>query len=299
MKKNTGFDLIEYGNAIGEVLLKQAKTASILGHAGSIGSARELFIRHFLQLFLPPTVVVGSGFIVTGHKQQWSRQQDIILYRSNFPVFTTYSGTSLYIAEGVLGTIEVKSTLDKKSIDDARTNIASLRSLNISLYGEILSKVPHFGSDDAGTGLIVYSDTSDSDEEGDLFLHQLQESDDIPIKTDLLLDLPSERIRTYLFCYTEQGGTIDKLEQHLCADGTGLPDCVCVPGEYIAFSEIDDTLKQPIKGKGIVSKETISATGWMLAHLWRGIICRRARIPYLRPYVMRSKHYLREGWMES
>lgn len=110
-----GFDLLKYGSAI-ERMMKEwfLYSQEILQQSSNLGSVREHFVNNILEQFLPKTVIVGSGEIVDGTGSR-SGQQDIILYRSNFPVITSLTPINTFLAEGVIATIEVKSDLSTGS----------------------------------------------------------------------------------------------------------------------------------------------------------------------------------------
>ena len=89
-------------------------TAGILSHSTDMGSAREHFVSNVLSTFLPKSTIVGSGEIIDG-KGARSGQQDIVLYRSDFPVISSLTPINTYLAEGVIATIEIKSNLSTGS----------------------------------------------------------------------------------------------------------------------------------------------------------------------------------------
>jgi len=94
-------------------LSHEAKQAGLLEHSSLVGSAREFIVKRVLQSILPPIVHIGSGKVLDFHGKR-SRQIDIIVFDSRFPVFEIQSGIGIYPLEGVIATIEVKSTLTKK-----------------------------------------------------------------------------------------------------------------------------------------------------------------------------------------
>jgi hypothetical protein len=162
--------------------------SAIIQHSGEVGSAREYFVHSVLRRFLPSNVVVGRGEIVDGRGGR-SRQQDLLLYRSNFPVIDSLAGSHLYLAEGVLATIEVKSNLDEKELIRATQNIESVRVLAVSEFG--------------------VGDAEDVDG-GDVALDELSYENmgrrigrggtPIPL-VDPLLSTADERIWTYVFAF--------------------------------------------------------------------------------------------------
>ncbi len=97
-----------------------------------IGSAREFFIKRVLKSILPPTIHIGSGKIVDS-KDNSSKQVDIIIYDSRFPFFEIETGIGNYLCEGVIATIEVKSTLNEKELINSLNNSKSILELSINV----------------------------------------------------------------------------------------------------------------------------------------------------------------------
>jgi len=121
--------LEKWSKAINELIGKAKDVvSSITNHSLLLGDAREKFISSILESFLPKTIVVGSGIIVD-HKGDYSKQIDIIIYRNDFPVFRTLGNADVYLLEGVIATIEVKSKLTKKAFKEALDNCKSVRNL--------------------------------------------------------------------------------------------------------------------------------------------------------------------------
>jgi hypothetical protein len=105
------FDFLNYGKALENVMQGWVSyTSETLNQSDDLGFAREHFVRHVLATFLPTSVAVGSGEIIDGHGQR-SGQQDVIIYRTDFPLITSLTPVNTYLAEGVIATIEVKSNL--------------------------------------------------------------------------------------------------------------------------------------------------------------------------------------------
>src|SRR4051812_3873010 len=94
------------------VLHTEAELAGLFEHGSLTGAAREFFVRRVLRSVLPPIVHVGSGPVVDRHGKS-PRQIDVILYDSRCPLLEIEPGVGLYFVEGVLGTVEVKSTLNR------------------------------------------------------------------------------------------------------------------------------------------------------------------------------------------
>jgi hypothetical protein len=64
------------------------------------------FINLFLKRFLPSTIQIGSGFIVD-HFGTKSTYQNLILYRTDFPIFPTTTESKIFLMESVIATIEI------------------------------------------------------------------------------------------------------------------------------------------------------------------------------------------------
>ena len=127
-----GFNFLEYCNAAEELMQAWYKhNREVLSHSGNLGYAREHFVDQILASFLPKSVIVGSGEIVDGNKGR-SGQQDVIIYRADFPVITSFTPINTYLIEGVIATIEVKSNLstgDPIGLHSAFKNAAKVKFL--------------------------------------------------------------------------------------------------------------------------------------------------------------------------
>ncbi|MGD8780132.1 MAG: hypothetical protein PVH88_14355 [Ignavibacteria bacterium] len=108
-------------NAIEESLLCEAKISANAGHNINIGTPREIFIKKFLNQHLPKTVSIGSGEIIDANSYPGEKrnQVDIVVYRNDFPVLNFGGDINAYLKESVTNIIEVKSTIDKKAIQQA------------------------------------------------------------------------------------------------------------------------------------------------------------------------------------
>jgi hypothetical protein len=107
-------------NAIESVLLAQSTAASNAGHPNIRGGPREWFIRDFLISHLPENLQIGQGEIIdpdskpNPNPKQYRHQVDIILYRKDLPKISLSQNDHIFLAEGVMATIEVKSKLKEK-----------------------------------------------------------------------------------------------------------------------------------------------------------------------------------------
>lgn len=113
-------------------------THEVLQQGSNLGFAREHFVKNILMGLLPNTVIAGSGEIIDGFGNR-SGQQDIIIYRSDFPVITSLTPVNTYLVEGVVATIEIKSNLSTGAphLHAAFKNIQ--RVLSLSKAAQIIS----------------------------------------------------------------------------------------------------------------------------------------------------------------
>jgi hypothetical protein len=112
-------------------------------HNLSRGEWREVLASEFLMPLLPPTLGIGSGSIID-HLGGQSAQQDLVIYdRTLVPpalVGSTFSG--LFPIDGVLFTIEVKSTLTADELRDADEKARALEKmayLNVAIPRAVAS----------------------------------------------------------------------------------------------------------------------------------------------------------------
>lgn len=125
------FNFLNYSKSIERLMSEwYSHSREVLQHSTDLGYAREHFVKEVLLGFLPKSVIVGSGEIIDGDGKR-SGQQDVIIYRSDFPVITSLTPINAYLAEGVIATIEVKSDLStgEPSLYSAFSNVQKVLSL--------------------------------------------------------------------------------------------------------------------------------------------------------------------------
>lgn len=108
----------------------EVKLGGLLEHGSTIGQAREFLVKRVLKTILPPAVHIGSGKVIDSWGNS-SKQIDIIIYDTRFPLMNVEGG-GLYFVEGVLATIEVKSTIDSNELKTALENCESVLTLGIN-----------------------------------------------------------------------------------------------------------------------------------------------------------------------
>ncbi|NBF09174.1 DUF6602 domain-containing protein [Pseudomonas sp. Fl4BN1] len=113
-------------------VLESSVSSSIASHSTVLGDARESFIRDVLKRFLPTNISIGSGQIIDS-EGGISKQIDLIIYRNDFPTLRTFGSADVYLIEGVVATVEVKSQLNEVQLFEALENGKSVRNLRPSL----------------------------------------------------------------------------------------------------------------------------------------------------------------------
>ena len=125
------FDPDAFVTRIGERLVREFNDARSATSPSTIGAAMEKPVRHQLEQILPRGIAVGSGFVIDT-KGGTSRQMDVVLYERDIcPVFSVNNTpeTTYYPCEGVIAIGEIKSAIDKRSLEDSFKKIASAKSL--------------------------------------------------------------------------------------------------------------------------------------------------------------------------
>jgi hypothetical protein len=108
-------------DAVESYLLEISNIPDNAGHSLHKGTPREAFIRGFLDNHLNKNVSIGSGEIIDQHTrpQQPRNQYDLVIYNNSYPKLDYGGGVDAFLAESVIATIEVKSKLNKKGIEQA------------------------------------------------------------------------------------------------------------------------------------------------------------------------------------
>lgn len=104
-------------------LLAQSAVAAGAGHPVHKGAPREAFVREFLEEHLAHQIAIGQGEIIDGSSEPGEKRPDIdiVLYRSDYPRLTIGGNVSAFLAESVIATIEVKSSLTSDELEHAIT----------------------------------------------------------------------------------------------------------------------------------------------------------------------------------
>lgn len=125
------FDVDAFITRIGTRLVAQFDDARTATSPSTVGAAMEQPVRKQLEQVLPRGIAVGSGFVIDSYGGT-SRQIDVILYERDIcPVFSINGTpeTTYYPCEGVIAVGEVKSSLDRDSLEDSFAKISSVKRL--------------------------------------------------------------------------------------------------------------------------------------------------------------------------
>lgn len=108
------------------------QTSSLGENQEHKGYAREIFIKDFLQKILPDNIGISSGEIINQASQvddvENRPQNDLILYKTNFPKFHLAGDKNFFLAESVLAVIEVKSYVNIDAVKQAIGHALKLKT---------------------------------------------------------------------------------------------------------------------------------------------------------------------------
>lgn len=125
-----------------QVLDAQFAVSAAMTHGSSLGMIREQAIRDFLENHLPTLVSVVSGQVFDADGTR-STQQDVVIVLKSVPRLPFASGIDLIYADGVVATVEVKSSLSGPVLKSAGEGIKSVRSLVPKIMGTTAIGVSH------------------------------------------------------------------------------------------------------------------------------------------------------------
>lgn len=111
--------------AVEASLLATSRIPANAGHSLHKGTPREAFIKEFLEGHLSERVAVGTGEIIDCNSMPnppstaQRHQYDIVLYKRDYPRLEIGGGIHAFLADSVVATVEVKSTLDSDELKKA------------------------------------------------------------------------------------------------------------------------------------------------------------------------------------
>lgn len=108
-------------DAVEKSLVQISQVPSNAGHTLHRGTPREAFVRQFLEGHLSASVAIGTGEVIdAGSRPREKRNQfDVVIYRANYPRLDFGGGAYGFLIESVVATIEVKSLLNRKGVEDS------------------------------------------------------------------------------------------------------------------------------------------------------------------------------------
>ena len=172
------FDANVFMENLGKGLIREFEEARQATTGPLIGAAIETPVRKRLEQVLPRGIAVGSGCVIDSYGHS-SRQQDVVLYeRDNCPVFSVNDTpeSTYFPCEGVVGVIEVKSSITSNTLRDSFEKIASVRNLTrynmmkpVGTRGELRPKYRRYHSTQMATEISL-SEPKDLEPLG---LHQI------------------------------------------------------------------------------------------------------------------------------
>ena len=127
MERNTLNLMVDHFTAVAAELENSARQAGLLTNPTGVGTEREEAYRSFLERHVPKICDVFLGGYVFDIEGNPSKQTDVIVTGSNTPRFRLPNGNK-FIAplEGTIAVAEVKSRLDKNTLEEALNSSLSI-----------------------------------------------------------------------------------------------------------------------------------------------------------------------------
>lgn len=133
--------LNEWSQLISKRLKSEAELVGVQAkHELYQDSATETFIRVVLEQFLPDNFGIGAGRVIDAHGNK-STEQDIVIYRRDYPQLNLPGGTDIFLYESVLATIQVKTKLIRKTFFEAMDQCASMADLEPVVDRAVLNSI--------------------------------------------------------------------------------------------------------------------------------------------------------------
>jgi hypothetical protein len=133
--------LDEWAQLISKRLKSEAELVGVQAkHELYQDSAKETFIRVVLEQFLPDNFAVGTGRVIDSEGNT-SSEQDIVIYRRDYPQLNLPGGTDIFLFESVLATIQVKTKLVRKTFFEALDQCASMADLQPVMDRAVLAAI--------------------------------------------------------------------------------------------------------------------------------------------------------------
>jgi hypothetical protein len=129
-------------------------------HAGEAGRSREEAVRQFFALHLPSALGVKEGFVLDS-KGAVSKQSDLLIIDEVWNKPIGNGSNPFWLRESVYASIEIKTNLDRRDIDDAVEKCREFKSLQpdwtncgkVPLNHDVLFGIWAFESPSVGTSI--------------------------------------------------------------------------------------------------------------------------------------------------
>jgi len=235
-KKKPSFDaLFEY--AASNMIAEFKKSASGM-RADEIGYPRERQVRKFLKNWLPEKYGISKGYLISLDKSV-SKECDIVIYdKDNCPkyVFDIDSDIRFFPKSEVFGAFEVKSTLDKISLQNSLDKVCSVKKIPITTIHDLIS----FTSDewiDKDIKIREKSSEYSSLSEENFVRYKVKEKKEKPVFSNVF---------TSIFAFTSsEKYTLEKLIEKLkLVEYKNTPDLICILNKGLLVKNNEDTLKR-------------------------------------------------------
>src|SRR5438874_12693495 len=121
-----------YGRRVQQILSRFNDIRELIQNEGLKGARVEGEVRKLLLDFLPKRYEYGSGIVIdsSGNEVDRSRQEDILVIDKFFnPRLFLDEEPTVYPVDVIYCGIEVKTSIDGKTLEEAINNIASLKRL--------------------------------------------------------------------------------------------------------------------------------------------------------------------------
>ncbi|GAB4094272.1 DUF6602 domain-containing protein [Flaviaesturariibacter terrae] len=114
-------DTIEFHKSTArELLAIKDRVRNLIKHWGEDGRYKEAVLKTMIQRFLPERLRIGSGFVIRQTRERGnhepSKQIDLIIYDSAYPVLFKENDFVILTADSVLGIIEVKANATNQGL---------------------------------------------------------------------------------------------------------------------------------------------------------------------------------------
>lgn len=235
--------LKEYYKKVAEVLRGEAEAAAIFPNSSDIGNSRENIYAQFLKQHAPSKCNVFFGGFLFDEYGNESKQMDVLVTTDTTPQFNFHNknnaGKSFCPVEGSLAVASIKSTLDKKQLEDSLLGIASIPPMS-SLEGRVIPLI------------------------------EIENYDHWPLK----IVYASKGINGY----TLLNHINSFYEKNPQIENNRKPDIIHVAGQYLIMKTVEGMMMKNMKtgenikpetgGFGLVAREPdVQAIVWTLDHL--------------------------------